>query len=102
MNEILKQISSFLGLKNNSLEAFILFIVIFIAAWLIKEFKDIYSKERETLFLKQMEMKEKLSVVKLSIKLYQRQEVEMKELLEATFKINAYLHQKNIKNYNKF
>lgn len=97
MNEILKQISSFFGLKNNSLEAFILFIVIFIAAWLIKEFKDIYSKERETLFLKQMEMKEKLSVVKLSIKLYQRQEVEMKELLEATFKINAYLHQKKYK-----
>ncbi|WP_144495512.1 hypothetical protein [Bacillus thuringiensis] len=97
MNEILKQISNFLGLKNNSLEAFILFIVFFITAWLIKEFKDIYSKERETLSLKQIEMKEKLSSVKLSIKLYRRQEIEMKDLLEATFKINAYLNRNKYK-----
>ncbi len=96
MNEILKQISSFLGVKNNSLEAFILFIIFFIAAWLIKEFKDIYSKERETLSLKQIEMKEKLSNVKLSIRLYREQELEMKELLDATFKVNAYL------NYNQY
>ncbi|MDA1917286.1 hypothetical protein WMZ06_18445 [Bacillus sp. SW7] len=97
MNEILKQISNFLGLENNSLEAFILFIVFFITAWLIKEFKDIYSKERETLFLKQIEMKEKLSSVKLSIKLYRRQEIEMKDLLEATFKVNAYLNRNKYK-----
>ncbi|WP_342715396.1 hypothetical protein AAG068_18480 [Bacillus paramycoides] len=97
MNEILKQISNFLGLENNSLEAFILFIVFFIAAWLIKEFKDIYSKERETLSLKQIEMKEKLSSVKLSIKLYRRQEIEMKDLLESIFKINAYLNRNKYK-----
>lgn len=96
MNEILKQISSFLGVKNNSLEAFILFSIFFIAAWLIKEFKDIYSKERETLSLKQIEMKEKLSNVKLSIRLYREQELEMKELLDVTFKVNAYL------NYNQY
>ncbi|MEM5649022.1 hypothetical protein AAHB57_11740 [Bacillus cereus] len=100
LNEILKQISNFLGLENNSLEAFILFIlfiVFFIAAWLIKEFKDIYSKERETLSLKQIEMKEKLSSVKLSIKLYRRQEIEMKDLLESIFKINAYLNRNKYK-----
>lgn len=97
VNEILKQISNFLGLENNSLEAFILFIVFFIAAWLIKEFKDIYSKERETLSLKQIEMKEKLSSVKLSIKLYRRQEIEMKDLLESIFKINAYLNRNKYK-----
>ncbi|PFE08184.1 hypothetical protein CN303_22105 [Bacillus thuringiensis] len=97
MNEILKQISNFLGLENNSLEAFILFIVFFIAAWLIKEFKAIYSKERETLSLKQIEMKEKLSSVKLSIKLYRRQEIEMKDLLESIFKINAYLNRNKYK-----
>ncbi|HDR6244736.1 TPA: hypothetical protein QCU24_002464 [Bacillus cereus] len=97
MNELLKQISSFLGLKTNSLEAFILCVFLIIAAWLIKEFKDIYSKERETLSLKQIEMKEKLSNVKLSIRLYRRQEIEMNELLDVSFKINAYLNYKQYK-----
>ncbi|MCU5539545.1 hypothetical protein OCB04_27265, partial [Bacillus cereus] len=60
-------------------------------------FKDIYSKERETLSLKQIEMKEKLSSVKLSIKLYRRQEIEMKDLLESIFKINAYLNRNKYK-----
>ena len=47
-------------------------------------------------------MKEKLSSVKLSIKLYRRQEIEMKDLLEATFKINAYLNRNKYKELKIF
>ncbi|CAM4407871.1 hypothetical protein BAMA_10310 [Bacillus manliponensis] len=96
MNEILKQISNFLGSKSHSLEAIILFITIFIAAWLIKEFRDTYSKEKETLHSNQMQMKEKLSRIKLFINLFEKNEIEMKELLEAIFELNAYL------DYNRY